>query len=187
MGQLIYSMMVSLDGYVADRRGNFDWAVPDEEVMAAINAETATIGTYLYGRRMYQTMMVWETDPDIAGDSEGSREYAELWQQADKIVYSTQLDDVSTARTEMKAAFDPAEVRRLKEAHPTDISIDGPTLAAEAFQHNLVDSIRPLVCPVMVGGGLAFLPAHRLQLELEQHQSFGNGMVSLQYRVKHPA
>jgi len=186
MGQLIYSMMVSLDGYVADRQGNFDWAIPDEEVLTAVNTATATIGTYLYGRRMYQMMMVWETDPDIADDSAGSQEYATLWQQADKIVYSTQLSEASTARTAIKTEFDPAEIRQLKDSSSTDISVDGPTLAAEAFRHNLVDRIDPLVCPVVVGGGLAFLPDLRMQLELEQQQSFCNGMVSLQYRVKPP-
>lgn len=187
MGQLMYSMIVSLDGYVADQQGNFDWAMPDEDLLAAVNAETASIGTYLYGRRMYQTMMVWETEPDIAGDSPGSHDYAKLWQQADKVVYSTQLGEVSTARTELKRHFDPVEVQRLKESTSADLSVDGPTLAAEAFRHDLVDQIHLVVCPVVVGGGLPFLPNTRMNLELLDHQSFDHGMVRLQYKVQHPA
>ncbi|HEY4557393.1 MAG TPA: dihydrofolate reductase family protein [Enteractinococcus sp.] len=185
MGQLIYSMIVSLDGYVADTQGNFDWAMPDEEVLAAVNAETATVGTYLYGRRMYQMMMVWEIDPDFVGDSPGSQEYARLWQQANKVVYSTQLAEVETARTELRRQFDPLEVQQLKESSSADISIDGPTLAAEAFRHELVDRIHSIVCPVVVGGGLPFLPEMWIQLELLEHQSFKNGMVRLQYEVQH--
>lgn len=185
MGQLIYSMIVSLDGYVADKQGNFDWAMPDEDVLAVVNAETATVGTYLYGRRMYQIMMVWETDPAMAEDSPGSRKYAKLWQQAHKVVYSTQLAEVETARTELRRQFDPLEVQQLKESSSTDISIDGPTLAAEAFRHDLIDRIHLVVCPVVVGSGLPFLPEIRMQLELLEHQSFDNGMVRLQYEVKH--
>lgn len=187
MGQLIYSMIVSLDGYVADQQGNFDWARPDEDLLAAVNEDTASIGTYLYGRRMYQTMMVWETDPDIAGNSPGSQDYAKLWQQADKVVYSTQLTEVSTARTVLKHQFDPLEIQRLKESISADLSVDGPTLAAEAFRHNLVDQIHLVVCPVVVGGGLPFLPDIRMDLELLGHQRFDHGMVWLQYKVHHPA
>lgn len=186
MGQLIYSMIVSLDGYVADRNGNFDWAVPAEDVMEAINTETATIGTYLYGRRMYQMMHVWETDPDLARGSPGSQAYANLWQQANKIVYSTELFEVWTTRTELRRDFDPKEVQQLKVSSTNDLSVDGPTLAAEAFRHNLVDRIHLVLCPIMVGGGLSFLPDVPLELELDGHQSFSNGMVSLQYRVKNP-
>src|SRR5690625_4671117 len=211
MGQLIYSMIVSLDGYVADRQGSFDWAMPSEEVLAEVNAETVSIGTYLYGRRMYELMQVWETDPNIAGDSAGALTYAELWQQANKIVYSTQLDDVSTSRTELRRTFDPEEVRQLKTQTSdffgvkcsaqfrtfdpeevrqlktqtsADLSVDGPTLAATALRHDLVDRIHQIVCPIVVGSGLSFLPELRIDLELDRHQRFDNGMMALQYRVK---
>lgn len=187
MGHLIYSMMVSLDGYVADQHGDFRWAVPDEEVLAMVNEQTATVGTYLYGRRMYELMQVWETDPHIAGDSPGSQEYATLWQQATKIVYSQRLDEVATQRTTLRRNFDPAEVRQLKETSETNLTVDGPTLAAEAFRHDLIDQIHAIVCPVMVGEGLAFLPNVRLELELLASQQFGNGMVSLQYQVNNSA
>lgn len=184
MGQLIYSMIVSLDGYVADERGNFDWAMPTEQVLAQVNAETVSIGTYLYGRRMYELMQVWETDPDIAGDSPGSHTYAELWKQADKIVYSTQLFDVPTTRTVLHHTFDPVDVRQLKANTTADLSVDGPTLAATALQHGLVDRIHQIVCPIVVGSGLAFFPKLRIDLELDRHQRFDNGMIALQYRVK---
>ena len=184
MGQLIYSMIVSLDGYVADRQGSFDWAMPSEEVLAEVNAETVSIGTYLYGRRMYELMQVWETDPNIAGDSAGALTYAELWQQANKIVYSTQLDDVSTSRTELRRTFDPEEVRQLKTQTSADLSVDGPTLAATALRHDLVDRIHQIVCPIVVGSGLSFLPELRIDLELDRHQRFDNGMMALQYRVR---
>lgn len=185
MGQLIYSMIVSFDGYVADQHGKFDWAMPDEEVLATINEQTSTIGTYLYGRRMYEMMHVWETNPDIAGGSPGSQKYAKLWQQADKVVYSTRLDEVVTRQTALRQTFDPAEVQQLKDSTSTDLSVDGPTLAAEAFRHNLVDQIHVVVSPVMLGGGLAFLPNATLNLALLETQQFGNGMVSLQYQVEH--
>lgn len=185
MGHLIYSMMVSLDGYVADQQRDFMWAVPDEEVLATVNEQTATVGTYLYGRRMYELMHVWETDPDIAGDSPGSQKYATLWQQATKIVYSQRLDEVATQRTTLRRHFDPAEIRQLKETSTTNLTVDGPTLAAEAFRYDLVDEIHPIVCPIVVGAGLAFLPKVGLDLELLTSQRFANGMVSLQYQVNH--
>ena len=184
MGQLIYSMIVSLDGYWADRQGNFDWAMPSEEVLAEVNAETVSIGTYLYGRRMYELMQVWETDPNIAGESAGAQTYAELWQQAHKIVYSTQLDDISTARTELRRTFVPEEVRELKTQTSADLSVDGPTLAATALRHGLVDRIHQIVCPIVIGSGLSFLPELRIDLELDRHQRFDNGMMALQYRVR---
>lgn len=177
-------MVVSLDGYVADRQGNFDRAMPSEQVLAAVNAETVSIGTYLYGRGMYELMQVWETDPEIAGDSSGSQTYAELWQQADKIVYSTQLSKVSTARTELRRTFDPDEIQQLKTRASADLSVDGPTLAATALRHGLVDRIHQIVCPIVTGSGLPFLPDLRIDLELDKHERFDNGMMALQYRVK---
>lgn len=185
MGQLLYSMITSVDGFVADRAGNFEWAVPDEEVLAAVNQETADLGTYLYGRRMYQLMAVWETDPVIAAQSPRSGEFAQLWQQAEKVVFSTTLASVETTRTTLQRHFDPAQVRALKAASSRDLSIDGPTIAAAAIRHGLVDQIRMLVCPVSLGGGLRFLPDLRLNLRLRHHRAFGNGMTQLHYDVVH--
>lgn len=182
MGQLIYSMIVSADGYVADRDGNFDWAVPDEEVLSAINADTSEVTTYLYGRRMYEMMHVWETDPDLAQSSPQSAEWAKLWCSKEKVVYSTTLDEVWTTRTRLEREFRAEDVAAFKENG--DLTVDGPTLAAEALRLGLVDQIHMLVCPVTVGGGLAMLPDLRLDLELLSARSFSNGMVQLKYGVR---
>lgn len=183
MGQLIYSMLVSADGYVADRDGNFDWAVPDEEVLSVINADTADVRTYLYGRRMYEMMHVWETDPDAAAQSDESAEWAKIWCEAQKIVYSTTLPEVWTRHTRLEREFRAADIRQLKEADG-DLTVDGPTLAAEALRLGLVDQIHMLVCPVTVGGGLSMLPDLALSLSLRSTRSFSNGMVQLKYDVK---
>lgn len=183
MGQLIYSMLVSVDGYVADRDGNFDWAVPDEEVLSVINADTAAVRTYLYGRRMYEMMHVWETDPDAAAQSDESAAWAKIWCEAQKTVYSTPLPEVWTRHTRLEREFRAADIRQLKEADG-DLTVDGPTLAAEALRLGLVDQIHMLVCPVTVGGGLSMLPDLALSLSLRSTQSFSNGMVQLKYDVK---
>lgn len=186
MGQLIYSMIVSLDGYVADPEGNFEWATPDEEVLAAVNEDTARVRTFLYGRTMYQMMHCWETDPAIQTQSPKSEEFAAEWMAADKIVYSTTLGsaDIVTERTQLRSTFDVDEVRALKDHSSTDLTVDGPTLAAHALEAGLVDQLHLLVCPVSIGGGLRYLPdGLRLDLRLVGEHRFSAGVVQLKYAI----
>ncbi|MFW6598704.1 dihydrofolate reductase family protein [Propionibacteriaceae bacterium Y2011] len=187
MGRLIYSMQVSLDGFVQDDTGDFSWAAPEADDHAAMNEAIADVGTYLMGRRMYEMMHVWETDPAIAAEGPEAAEFAQIWQQADKVVYSSTLTEPVTARTELRAAFDPDEVRALKESSERDLTIDGPTLAAAALQHGLVDTILPVVYPVAIGRGLRFLPDLRIDLALRRQWTVGRGIVFLSYDVVHPA
>lgn len=185
MARLIYSTMTSLDGYIEDRDGNFDWAAPDEEVHQFANDLERMVTTHLYGRRMYETMMVWETDPNLAADSPVTREYAEVWQAADKIVYSRTLEKVSTRKTELRREFDPRAIKQLKESAKSEISIGGPGLAAHAFRAGLIDECQLFLTPILVGGGKSALPADvRLELELLEERRFKNGMVFLRYRTK---
>ncbi|GAA4516565.1 dihydrofolate reductase family protein [Brevibacterium yomogidense] len=183
MGRLVYSMNVSADGFVEDADGEFRWSEPDEEVLAAINEATARAGTYLYGRRIYELMHVWETDPGAAGQSPESAEFATIWQQADKVVYSTTLDNVWTRNTQLRRAFDPDEVRAIVEAADGDVTIEGPTLAAHALRHGLVDVAHYWVHPIAVGGGLRFWPDVKLDLTLQRARSFASGVVELVYAL----
>lgn len=184
MGKLVYSMNVSLDGYVADHAGEFaSWAQPDEQVLAAINEEILTVSTYLLGRRMYELMANWETNPKVIEQSPQSTQFAHIWQGADKVVYSRTLEAVHTSRTQLRSRFDPEEITQIKASTEGNVTIDGPTLAAEAIRHGLVDRIDVLVCPGVVGGGLRFLPDHRLDLALLHEQRFDNGMIQLRYEV----
>ncbi|GGD41846.1 deaminase [Microbacterium faecale] len=184
MGTLVYSMQVSLDGFVADAAGEFtSWARPDEQVLAAINDEHSRVSTYLLGRRMYQTMAVWETNPEVIEQSPQSTEFAQIWQKADKVVFSRTLEAVDTSHTQLRTRFDPEEVAQMKADAQGNVTIDGPTVAAHAIRHGLVDRIDVLLCPVVVGGGLRFLPDLRLDLDLQHEQRFDNGMVQLRYDV----
>jgi dihydrofolate reductase len=185
MAHLIYSAISSLDGYIEDMDGKFDWAAPDEEVHRFINNLERSAGAYLLGRRMYETMMVWETDPKLATDSPITRDYAELWQAANKIVYSKTLQAVSTRKTKLERTFDPEAIRQLKEAAEHDILIGGPELAAHAFRSGLIDECHLFLVPIIVGGGKPALPDNvRLELELLEERRFGNGAVFLRYRTK---
>jgi dihydrofolate reductase len=185
MAKLIYSAIASLDGYVADEDGNFDWVVPDEEVHAFINDLARSVGTYLYGRRMYETMAGWETDPTLADRSPLMRDFAELWQAANKIVYSKTLEAVSTAKTRIERDFDPEAVRRMKALAGRDLIVGGPELAAQAYKAGLVDECHLFVAPVVVGGGNRSLPNNvRLKLELLDERRFGSGIVYLYYRTR---
>ncbi|MEO7349150.1 MAG: dihydrofolate reductase family protein [Terrimesophilobacter sp.] len=185
MGKLIYAANISLDGYLEDENGSFDWSMPDEEVHAFWNEHERQVGTSLYGRRMYETMRVWEDGAWLADEPAVIREYAEIWRNADKVVYSSTLDVVSTARTRIERQFDPETVRELKEASSLDVSIGGATLAAEAFRHGLVDECVLLLCPVIVGGGKPALPRGlRLGLELLNQRKFDNGVVYLRHTVR---
>ena len=185
MAKLIYSAISSLDGYIEDADGRFDWAMPDEEVHQFANDLERGAGTHLYGRRMYETMMVWETDPDLAAESPLLREFAEIWQAADKIVYSRTLEAVSTRKTRMERNFDPEAIRKLKETAEQDILIGGAELAAHAFRAGLIDEYQLFLTPVIVGGGKPSLPGNvRLELELSEERRFGNGRVFLRYRVR---
>ena len=185
MAKLIYSAITSLDGYIADEDGNFDWAVPDEEVHTFINDLERPVGTYLYGRRMYEVMVVWETDPTLAEQSPVTRDFAQMWQAADKIVYSKTLRAVSTARTQMERDFDPEAVRQMKVSAGRDMAVGGPDLAAQAFKAGLVDELHLFVVPIMVGGGKRSLPNDvRLKLELIDERRFSSGMVYLHYRTR---
>jgi dihydrofolate reductase len=183
MAKLIFSSIASLDGYTADESGNFDWGAPDEEVHTFFNELERPIGTYLYGRRMYEVMRYWETadthdQPDVA------REFARIWQAADKIVFSSTLDEASTARTTIERHFDAGAIRTIKESAERDISVGGPTLAAEAFRAGLVDECHLVLAPVLVGGGTRALPdGVRAQLELLAERRFARGMVHLHYRI----
>jgi dihydrofolate reductase len=185
MAKLIYGMIASLDGYAADEDGNFDWAVPDEEVHAFINDLERPVGTYLYGRRMYETMVGWETDPTLAEQSPLMRDFAQIWQAADKIVYSKTLEAVSTARTRIEQDFDPEAIRHMKVLAGRDLIVGGPELAAQAFKARLVDECHLFVAPVVVGGGKRSLPDNvRLRLELLDERRFESGMVYLYYRTR---
>jgi len=183
LARLLYTAITSLDGYVADPDGRFDWAAPDEEVHAAVNELERPVGTYLYGRRMYRVMAYWESAPDDAPAVE--RDYAQIWRAADKVVYSSTLDAPVTSRTRIERSFDPAAVAELKASSERDLSVGGPGLAAHALRAGLVDELQLLVTPVVVGGGTSFLPDDvRLDLELLDQRRFGNGAVLLRYDVR---
>jgi dihydrofolate reductase len=182
MAKLIYIAITSLDGYVEDERGVFDWAAPDEEVHTFVNDLLRPIDTYLYGRRMYETMVAWET-MDTAAQAPFTRDFAQIWQAAEKIVYSKTLKTVSSARTRIERDFDVEAVRRTKTLAERDITVAGPNLAAHAIKAGLVDEYHLIVSPVLVGGGKRALPDDvRLGLDLLHERRFGNGVVHLHYR-----
>jgi dihydrofolate reductase len=183
MPKLIYQAIASLDGYVEDEQGNFDWAAPDEEVHAFINDLERPIGTYLYGRRMYETMVYWET-VSTATEPAVPRDFAEIWRAAEKIVYSRRLETVSSARTRIERDLDPDAVRRLKQTSTADITIGGADLAGQALALGLVDECHLFLGPIVVGGGKHALPdGLRAQLELRGERRFRNGVVHLRYRI----
>jgi dihydrofolate reductase len=185
MAKLIYSAIASLDGYIADEDGNFDWAVPDEEVHTFINDLDRPLGTYLYGRRLYETMVSWETDHTLAEQSPVMRDFAQIWQAAEKIVYSRTLEAVSTARTRIERDFEPDAVRQMKASAQRDIVVGGADLAAHAFRARLVDECHLFVVPIVVGGGKQSLPDDvRVELELLDERRFEGGVVYLHYRTR---
>ena len=184
MAKLIYSPITALDGYVADEKGSFDWAAPDEEVHAFVNDLERPVGTYLYGRRMYEVMIYWETAHALADQPPVVQDFAEIWQAADKIVYSKTLETVTSARTRIERDFDAEAVRQLKARAVRDITVGGPDLAAQAIRAGLVDEYRLFVTPILVGSGKQALPdGVRLELELLDERRFGNGVVHLHYRT----
>lgn len=201
MVSLIYSVICSIDGYVADEQGNFDWAVPDAQVHAFVNELERGVGTYLLGRRMYETMIPWETmasedlerssvaggpsaPGEFAGIEAATAEFAQIWRGIDKIVYSTTLNEVSTARTRIVPSFDEDFIRLLESEAVQDISIGGPTVAVSAFAAGLVDEVRLFLCPVNIGGGLRALPESRLDLQLLEEKTFDGGVIYLRYAVR---
>ena len=184
MAKLIYVANVSLDGYIEDERGSFDWTAPDDELFAFITDLVRPVGTYLYGRRMYDTMAPWETDPALAAQSELMADFANVWQTADKIVYSTTLDAVSTAKTRLEHNFDPASVRDLKASATSDLTVGGAHLAAHALKAGLVEECHLFIRPILVGGGKPALPSDtRADLELLDDRRLSNGVVYLRYRI----
>jgi dihydrofolate reductase len=182
MAKLIYSAIASLDGYIEDEAGRFDWAEPDEEVHRFVNELERSVGTYLLGRRMYEVMVYWETI-ELADQPPFIRDFAEIWRAAQKVVYSTTLKTVASARTRLEREFDADAVRRLKAEAGRDVTVSGPELAAQAFHAGLVDELRLFVAPVVVGGGKKALPDDvRLRLEVMDERRFRNGTVHLRYR-----
>ena len=185
MGRLIYLTLASLDGFIGD--GDYSWSVPDEEVMAALNADLAEVGTYLYGRRMYETMAVWETDPAWAEQSPEDAKFASTWQAADKVVFSSTLTQVPTRHTRLERQLDARVVGESKAASRGDLTIGGPTLAAEALRLDLVDVVELLWCPVLLGGGIPVLSAGvRRDLRLRRERRLSNGVVQATYEVVGP-
>jgi dihydrofolate reductase len=185
MGKLIYSAIASADGYVEDAAGRFDWAAPDDEVHRFVNDLERPVGTYLYGRRMYETMLYWETAHTVPGQPPSVREFTSIWQAADKIVFSTTLESVSSARTRIEPNFDPGLVRHLKSATEHDMTVGGADLAGQALKAGLVDELQLFLVPVIVGGGKRALPSSvRSDLELLDTQRFAGGVVYLRYRPK---
>ena len=184
MARLIYSAITSLDGYVADQDGNFDWAAPDEELHTFVNHLERPVGTYLYGRRMYEVMVYWESAHTLAGQPPFVRDFTRIWQAADKIVYSRTLASVSSARTRIERDFDPEAVRRMKATARRDITVGGPDLAAQAIEAGLADDCHLFLTPIVVGGGKRAFPGDvRQKLELLEERRFGNGTVHLHYRL----
>jgi dihydrofolate reductase len=185
MARLIYAAITSLDGYVEDEDGKFDWGVPDEEVHAFINDLERPIGTYLYGRRLYEVMVAWENEDTVAGQPPSMYDFAEIWRAADKVVYSKTLERVSSARTRIERDFDPEAVRQLKARAEGDLTVGGPHLAAQAFKAGLVDDCHLFLAPIVVGGGKPSLPSSvRLELELLDERRFQSGVVHLRYRTR---
>jgi dihydrofolate reductase len=184
MAKLIYASNMSVDGWTEDERGAFDWAPPDDDVFAFITKLMRSAGTYLYGRRMYETMAVWETDSTLAAQSDLMADYARAWQAADKVVYSSTLTATLTANTRLERHFDPSAVHELKAAGP-DLLVGGPNLAAQALGAGLVDELVLFVWPVVLGGRNPALPAHtRADLELIDEHRVSSGVVHLRYRVR---
>jgi dihydrofolate reductase len=187
MAKLIYSAITSLDGYVADTDGRFDWSAPDEEVHAVVNDLMRPVGTHLYGRRMYEVMVAWET-LDVAGEPPVMRDFAALWRDADKIVHSTTLQAVSSPRTRIERAFDPTAVAALKASADRDLLVGGPHLAGQALAAGLVDELHLFVSPVAVGGGTRALPdGLRATFALLGERRFANGVVQTSYAVQRGA
>ena len=185
MANLIYVANTSLDGYTEDKDGKFDWTDPSGEVFSFITNLVRATRTHLYGRRMYETMMVWETDPNLAAESPPMRDFAEVWQAANKIVYSRTLKTISTRKTQLERTFDPEAIRHLKAAGEQDILIGGPELAAHAFRAGLIDECHLFIIPMLVGGGKSALPDDlRLEIELLDERRFHNGTVFLRYRTR---
>ena len=185
MANIIYVANTSLDGYTEDQEGKFDWTVPSEEYFIFITNLVRTTRTHLLGRRMFESMMVWETDPNLAAESPLRREFAEIWQAANKIVYSRTVKTISTRNTQIEQSFDPETIRQLKATSEHDILIGGPELAAHAFRAGLIDECHLFIIPILVGGGKSALPDNvRLDLELLEERRFGNGTVYLRYRTK---
>ncbi len=185
MSKLIYSSITSLDGYVEDEQGNFDWAEPDEELHSFINHLERPVGTYLYGRRMYETMVYWESSERQSDPSPVSREFADIWRAAEKIVFSRTLRDVSSSLTRVERRFDPESVREMKAVAPRDIAVGGAELAGHAFRARLVDELQLFVVPVVLGGGKRSLPRDiRIKLELLDSRRFEGGALFLQYRIR---
>ncbi len=184
VGKLIYSAITSLDGYVEDVGGKFDWAAPDEEVFAFVNDLERPIGTYHYGRRMYETMAGWETDEFIGDRQPVMVDFAEIWRAADKVVFSRTLRSVSSARTRIEGTFDPELVQKMKSSAKSDLTVAGAELASLAFRAGLIDECHLLLNPILVGGGKQALPSEiRTRLELLDEGRFANGVVHLHYRV----
>ena len=185
MAKLIYDACTSLDGYVADEAGNFDWAELTEEVFAFINDRERQIGTYLFGRKMYETMAVWERPEAIPHLPAAALEYAPIWQAAEKIVYSGTLQTVTTAKTRLERQFDAEVVRELKAGATRDLAVGGPGLAAHAIRAGLVDEFHLLIAPIIAGGGNPYLPGKvRVKLELLDERRFAGGLVHVRYRAK---
>ena len=185
MARLIYSAIASLDGYVEDAGGRFEWAAPDEEVHAFVNDLERPIGTYLYGRRMYDTMLYWETVSTGPDEPAVGRDFAEIWRAADKIVYSRTTEAPSSARTRIEHQLDPGAIRQLKESSAHDLGIGGAELAGQAIAAGLVDELHLFLCPVLVGGGKRALPdGVHVRLELLEERRFHNGVVYLRYAVR---
>ncbi len=185
MANLIYVANTSLDGYTEDKNGRFDWTEPSEDQFKFVTDIVRTMDTHLYGRRMYESMRVWETDPNLAAQSPLLHDFADVWQAADKIVYSRTLETVSTRKTQLERAFDPEAIRQLKAAGEQDILIGGPELAAQALRAGLIDECHLFVLPVIVGGGKSALPDNvRMELELLKERRFRNGAVYLRYRIR---
>jgi dihydrofolate reductase len=184
MAKLIYITNVSIDGYIEDSQGSFDWTEPDDEFLAFITDLVRDVDTYLYGRRLYESMAVWETDPALAAQSELMGDFARVWQAANKVVYSTTLNQVSTAKTQLERNFDPDAVNDLKSSAAGDLTVGGANLAAQAFNTGLVDECRLLIHPVFVGTGKAALPRDmRADLELLDERRFSSGVIYVRYRV----
>ncbi len=185
MARLIYSTISSLDGYVADADGNFDWAAPDEEVHAFVNELERAVGTYLHGRRMYETMVFWETVDTGPNQAQVMRDFAEIWRAADKVVYSRTLEEVSSARTRLEREFDPRAVRELVTSVSRDVAIGGAEIAARAFREGLVDECQVFLAPVVVGAGKRSLPDGVFaRLELLEQRRFDSGFAYLRYCVR---